>query len=67
AELVFYPMQDPTMVFAEWRGTVEVIPTGRLYEQRYSGLFKVVDGRIQLFREYYDPIVFAEAFGLNTD
>ncbi|MEO0756639.1 MAG: nuclear transport factor 2 family protein [Cyanobacteria bacterium J06648_16] len=67
AELVFYPMQDPTMVFAEWRGTVEVIPTGRLYEQRYGGLFKVVDGRIQLFREYYDPIVFAEAFGLNAE
>lgn len=64
-ELVFYPMADPTMVFAEWRGMVDILPTGRLYEQRYGGLFQVVDGQIQLFREYYDPIVFRVAFGLD--
>ena len=63
--LVFYPLQDATMVFAEWRGHVEIIPTGRIYEQRYGGLFQVVDGKIELFREYYDPIVFQYAFGLN--
>ena len=64
-ELVFYPMADSTMLFAEWRGEVEIIPTGRLYEQSYGGLFQVVDGQIQLFREYYDPIVFSVAFGLD--
>jgi ketosteroid isomerase-like protein len=63
--LVFYPMQDSTMVFAEWRGDVEIIPTGRQYKQRYGGLFHVVDGKIELFREYYDPIVFKYAFGLD--
>ena len=30
--LVFYPMQDSTMVFAEWQGNVEIIPTGRQYK-----------------------------------
>ena len=50
--LVFHPMQDATMVYAEWHGDVEIIPTG------YGGLFQVVDGKIELFREYYDPIVF---------
>ncbi|MBD2259326.1 nuclear transport factor 2 family protein [Pseudanabaena sp. FACHB-2040] len=64
-ELVFYPMQDPTMVFAEWHGVVEIVPTGRTYDQRYGGLFHVVDGKIVLFREYYDPIVFKYAFGLE--
>ncbi|WP_255414065.1 nuclear transport factor 2 family protein [Pleurocapsa sp. CCALA 161] len=64
-ELVFYPMQDATMVFAEWRGNVEIITTGRNYNQRYGGLFHVVDGKIELFREYYDPIVFKDAFGLD--
>ena len=64
-ELVFYPMQDGNMVFAEWRGEVEIIPTGRNYNQRYGGLFHVVDGKIELFREYYDPILFKNAFGLN--
>ena len=64
-ELVFYPMQNSTMVFAEWRGNVEIIPTKRTYKQRYGGLFHVVDGKIELFREYYDPIVFKYAFGLD--
>ncbi len=63
--LVFYPLQDATMVFAEWRGDVEIIPTNRQYQQRYGGLFHVVDGKIELFREYYDPIVFQYAFGLD--
>ena len=65
--LVFHPMQDATMVFAEWHGDVEIIPTGRQYEQQYGGLFHVVDGKIELFREYYDPIVFKDAFGLDAD
>ena len=63
--LIFHPMQDSTMVFAEWQGNVEIIPTGRNYNQRYGGLFHVVDGKIKLFREYYNPIVFQYAFGLN--
>ncbi|MGB3533289.1 MAG: nuclear transport factor 2 family protein [Microcoleaceae cyanobacterium] len=66
-KLVFYPMQDATMVFAEWQGDVEIIPTGRNYNQQYGGLFGVVDGKIELFREYYDPIVFKYAFGLDED
>lgn len=64
-ELVFYPMKDSTIVFAEWKGNVEIIPTQRNYQQRYGGLFHVVDGKIELFREYYDPIVFKYAFGLD--
>ena len=64
-ELVFYPMQDATMIYAEWRGNVEIVPTGRIYNQQYGGLFKVVNGKIELFREYYDPIVFKYAFGLD--
>ena len=64
-ELVIYPMADPTTVFAEWRGVVDILPTGRRYEQQYGGLFQVVDGKIQLFREYYDPIVFSVAFDLD--
>ncbi len=58
---------DATIVFAEWRGDIEIISTRRQYKQRYGGLFQVVDGKIELFREYYDPIVFKYAFGLDTD
>ncbi|MEM8696326.1 MAG: nuclear transport factor 2 family protein [Pseudomonadota bacterium] len=64
-ELVFHPLQDPEWVFAEYRGVSEIVPTGRIYDQRYGGLFHVENGRIKLFREYFDPRVFAHAFGLE--
>ncbi len=67
SQLVFYPMQDPETIFAEFKGEVEVIPTGRQYRQTYGGLFHVVDGKIRLFREYYDPAPFAWAFGLTEE
>ncbi|MEM7049598.1 MAG: nuclear transport factor 2 family protein [Acidobacteriota bacterium] len=65
SQLVFYPMVDPEKVFAEFRGRVEIVPTGRLYEQTYGGLFHVENGKIRLFREYYDPAPFRYAFGLD--
>lgn len=66
-ELVFYPMADPDWVFAEYHGRVEIKTTGRLYDQRYGGLFRVHDGKIVFFREYYDPTVFAWAFDLDPE
>ena len=44
SQLVFYPMQDPETIFVEFKGNVEIIPTGRQYRQTYGGLFHVVDG-----------------------
>ena len=67
SKLVFYPMQDPEMVFAEYDGKVDIIPTGRLYEQQYGGLYHVTNGKITLFREYYNPIPFVWAFGLDEE
>ena len=67
SELVIYPMQDPETVFVEFKGDVAIIPTGRQYRQTYGGLFHVVDGKIKLFREYFDPVPFAWAFGLDED
>jgi len=61
----FYPTVDPQIVAVEYRGVSEILPTGRTYDQRYFGLFHVEDGKIQLFREYFDPNVFARAFGLD--
>ncbi|MCG8440210.1 MAG: nuclear transport factor 2 family protein [Caulobacterales bacterium] len=63
--LVFYPMRDPEVVFAEWTGRADVVATGRRYEQRYGGLFHVEDGQIALYREYFDPRPFAWAFAIG--
>lgn len=63
--LIVYPMQDPRTVFVEYRGEVDIIPTGETYRQTYGGLFHVDDGKITLFREYFDPREFARAFGME--
>ena len=65
SQLIFYPMQDPEMVFAEFKGDVDIVPTGRKYLQHYGGLFHVENGKIKLFREYFGPEPFKYAFGLE--
>lgn len=65
SQLRFYPMQDSEMIFAEFKGDVDIVSTGRKYLQTYGGLFHVVNGKIKLFREYYDPAPFVHAFGLD--
>ena len=61
----FYPTRDPRIVFVEYHGVTEVVPTKRIYDQRYGGLFHIENGKITLFREYFDPNVFAKAFALS--
>lgn len=65
SELVFYPMTDPEMVFTEFKGNVDIIPTKRRYEQSYGGFFHVQNGKITLFREYFNPAPFVYAFELD--
>lgn len=62
--LVMHGMQDPELVYVEYKGVVDVVPTKRTYKQTYGGLFHVENGKIKLFREYYDPAAFAYAFDL---
>ena len=63
--IVFYPTRDPSIVVTEYHGVSEIVPTKRTYDQRYIGVFHVEDGKIALFREYFDPNVFSHAFGLG--
>ncbi len=65
SHLVYHPMQDPEMIFVEFKGEVKVLPTERQYSQTYGGLFHVENGKITLFREYFNPIPFIYAFGLD--
>jgi len=65
SQLVFHPLRDPERIFVEFKGAVEIVPTGRLYHQSYGGLFHVANGKIKLFREYFDPAPFKWAFGLD--
>lgn len=48
---------DPEWVFVEWKAHL-VQPSGADYSNHYFTFFKVVGGRIQVYREIYDPLVF---------
>lgn len=63
--IVFYPTRDPSIVIAEFHGLSEIVPTGRIYDQHYIGVFHVEDDKITLFREYFDPAALSYAFALH--
>jgi len=58
-----YITTDPEMVIAEVHGSATIASTGRPYEQDYIMMLKTKEGRISLYREYWDPIPGLRAFG----
>lgn len=67
SNLRFHQTQDADRVIVEYSGSVGIRSTGRQYEQQYIGIFQISeDGKISLFREYFDPTVFAQAFDLKA-
>jgi uncharacterized protein len=62
-DLKLYPMQDPDLILAEYRGEIEVLATGRPYNNCYCGLFQLKSHKIALFREYYNPLILREGYG----
>jgi hypothetical protein len=62
-DLKIYPMLDPDMLVAEWRGEIDVLATGRPYNNTYCGLFTFRDGKITQYKEYIDPTLLTEALG----
>lgn len=65
SQLILYSMVDPETIFVEFKGNVDIVPTGRHYTQHYGGLYHIENGKIKLYREYYDPEPFKYAFGLG--
>jgi ketosteroid isomerase-like protein len=58
-----YLTTDPEVALAEAHGSATIAATGRQYEQDYVMMVKTRDGRISLYREYWNPIPGLEAFG----
>ena len=46
---------------AEYTSEGTVVPTGRRYANSYVGLWRFAGGRVRSTREWYDPLVAAEA------
>jgi ketosteroid isomerase-like protein len=60
-----WPFADPEWALVEYTGRI-VQPGGQEYTNVYHGLFRVVDGKIKIFRELYDTYRFAEQVPLEA-
>jgi ketosteroid isomerase-like protein len=61
--LVLYPSSDPLVAVFETSMDFRILSTGKDYSQDYICVVKVRDdGKIILYREYWDPIRVLEAF-----
>ena len=58
-----YRTTDPDVAFAEAHGSATVAVTGSGYEQDYIMRVQTREGRISLYREYWNPIPGLKAFG----
>ncbi|MEM8535774.1 MAG: nuclear transport factor 2 family protein [Chloroflexota bacterium] len=55
-------LRETGWVFVEYQGEIS-LKSGGTYNNDYCGSFHVVDGKIVLFREFFNPIILQSAFG----
>ena len=56
-----HPLADLDAVVAEYTSEGTVVPTGKRYANSYVGIWRFRDGKVCATREWYDPVVSAEA------
>ena len=59
-----YTTDDPDFVFVRFRGEIEIKAGGK-YENDYLGTFRLEDGKIKEYTEYFNQVVMAKAFGIK--
>ena len=60
-DIVIHPMLDPGHFTVEYRGYSE--PNGKVYDQTYISLLEFRDGKMSLFKEYWNAMVVDRTFG----
>lgn len=58
---------DDGTVFLECDGDMVRSKDGKRYQNKYILLFQVSDGKITLWREYFNPVVAARTFGIPLE
>lgn len=61
---VIYATEDPNFFFVQFKGEI-VIKSGGHYKNDYLGTFKLYDGKIIEYTEYFNQVVMAKAFNIN--
>ncbi|MBM7067551.1 nuclear transport factor 2 family protein [Actibacterium sp. 188UL27-1] len=60
-----YAAPDPGVFAAVWDVSIEIKATGLRYESRNFGIFRFRGDQIEDFVEYFNPLKFAKAAGLD--
>ncbi|MEO8696002.1 MAG: nuclear transport factor 2 family protein [Acidimicrobiales bacterium] len=56
-----HELVDPTMLILEYTSTGTVAPTGKVYANKYVGVYWFRDGKICRVREYFNPALTAQS------
>jgi len=56
-----HELVDPTMLILEYTSTGTVTTTGKVYANRYVGVYWFRDDRICRVREYFNPVLTAQS------
>lgn len=59
-----FATEDPNFFFVKFKGEIE-IKTGGKYENDYLGTFKLENGKVIEYTEYFNQIVMGKAFGVE--
>jgi ketosteroid isomerase-like protein len=58
-----FATDDPNFFFVQFRGEIEIKAGGK-YENDYLGTFKLEEGKIIGYTEYFNQLAMAKAFGI---
>jgi ketosteroid isomerase-like protein len=58
--------EDPNELVAEYRSDAVVHGTNKPYRNRYITRITISDGQIRRFKEFSNPLVLMEAFGIDA-
>ncbi len=59
-----FATEDPDFFFVKFKGYIDINAGGR-YENDYLGTFRLVEGKIIAYTEYFNQVVMAKAFGIK--
>ena len=59
-----YATEDPNFFFVKFRGEIDILAGGK-YENDYIGTFRLEDGKVVEYTEYFNQIVMAKAFNIK--
>ena len=65
-QIRLYETRNPNLVIIEAQGDFVVAENGRPYRNTYVFVFQTSGNRVSLIREYLNPLIVAQTFGIDV-